>query len=133
MAKAVLTPQAENFPAWYQEVVARAELAENGPVRGTMVVRPWGYAIWEIMQADMDRRIKETGARNVAFPLLIPMSFLEKEKQHVEGFSPPVSGEQLAEPLVVRPTSTSGTWTATASAALPPPPPGARPRGCSGE
>jgi len=105
VAKAVLTPQAENFPAWYQEVVARAELAENGPVRGTMVVRPWGYAIWEIMQADMDRRIKETGARNVAFPLLIPMSFLEKEKQHVEGFSPPVSGEQLAEPLVVRPTS----------------------------
>jgi prolyl-tRNA synthetase len=76
-----------------------------------MVVRPWGYAIWEIMQADMDRRIKETGARNVAFPLLIPMSFLEKEKQHVEGFSPELAvvthagGEQLAEPLVVRPTS----------------------------
>jgi prolyl-tRNA synthetase len=111
VAKAVLTPQAENFPAWYQEVVARAELAENGPVRGTMVVRPWGYAIWELMQADMDRRIKETGARNVAFPLLIPMSFLEKEKQHVEGFSPELAvvthagGEQLAEPLVVRPTS----------------------------
>ena len=111
MAKAVLTPQAENFPAWYQEVVARAELAENGPVRGTMVVRPWGYAIWELMQADMDRRIKETGARNVAFPLLIPMGFLEKEKQHVEGFSPELAvvthagGEQLVEPLVVRPTS----------------------------
>ena len=111
MAPAVLTPQAENFPAWYQEVVARAELAENGPVRGTMVVRPWGYAIWELMQADMDRRIKETGARNVAFPLLIPTSFLEKEKQHVEGFSPELAvvthagGEQLVEPLVVRPTS----------------------------
>ena len=111
MAKAVLTPQAENFPAWYQEVVARAELAENGPVRGTMVVRPWGYAIWELMQADMDRRIKATGARNVAFPLLIPTSFLEKEKQHVEGFSPELAvvthagGEQLVEPLVVRPTS----------------------------
>jgi len=111
VAKAVLTPQAENFPAWYQEVVARAELAENGPVRGTMVVRPWGYAIWELMQADMDRRIKETGARNVAFPLLIPMGFLEKEKQHVEGFSPELAvvthagGGQLAEPLVVRPTS----------------------------
>lgn len=111
MAKTVLTPQAENFPAWYQDVVARAELVESGPVRGTMVIRPWGYAIWELMQADMDRRIKETGAQNAAFPLLIPMSFLEKEKQHVEGFSPELAvvthagGAQLAEPLVVRPTS----------------------------
>jgi prolyl-tRNA synthetase len=111
VAKAVLTPQAENFPAWYRDVVARAELAENGPARGSMVIRPWGYAIWELMQADMDRRIKATGAQNVAFPLLIPMSFLEKEKQHVEGFSPELAvvthggGEQLAEPLVVRPTS----------------------------
>jgi prolyl-tRNA synthetase len=111
VAKAVLTPQAENFPAWYQDVVARAELADNGPARGTMVIRPWGYAIWELMQADMDRRIKETGAQNVAFPLFIPMSFLEKEKQHVEGFSPELAvvthggGEELAEPLVVRPTS----------------------------
>ncbi len=111
MAKTVLTPQAENFPAWYQDVVARAEMAENGPARGTMVLRPWGYAIWELMQADMDRRIKATGAQNAAFPLLIPMSFLEKEKQHVEGFSPELAvvthggGEQLAEPLVVRPTS----------------------------
>ena len=111
MAKAVLTPQAENFPAWYQDVVARAELAENGPARGTMVIRPWGYAIWELMRAEMDRRIKATGAQNAAFPLFIPMSFLEKEKQHVEGFSPELAvvthggGEQLAEPLVVRPTS----------------------------
>jgi prolyl-tRNA synthetase len=111
VAKAVLTPQAENFPAWYQDVVARAELAENGPARGTMVIRPWGYAIWELMQADMDRRIKATGAQNAAFPLFIPMSFLEKEKQHVEGFSPELAvvthggGERLAEPLVVRPTS----------------------------
>jgi prolyl-tRNA synthetase len=111
VAKTVLTPQAENFPAWYQDVVARAELAENGPARGTMVIRPWGYAIWELMQADMDRRIKATGAQNVAFPLLIPMSFMDKEKQHVEGFSPELAvvthggGDQLAEPLVVRPTS----------------------------
>ena len=111
MAKAVLTPQAENFPAWYQDVIARAELAENGPARGTMVIRPWGYAIWELMQADMDRRIKATGAQNAAFPLLVPMSFLEKEKRHVEGFSPELAvvthggGERLAEPLVVRPTS----------------------------
>ena len=111
MAKAVLTPQAESFPAWYQDVVARAELAENGPARGTMVIRPWGYAIWELMQADMDRRIKATGVQNAAFPLFIPMSFLEKEKQHVEGFSPELAvvthagGERLVEPLVVRPTS----------------------------
>jgi prolyl-tRNA synthetase len=111
MAKAVLTPQAENFPAWYQDVVARAELAENGPARGSMVIRPWGYAIWELIQADMDRRIKATGAQNAAFPMFIPMSFLEKEKEHVEGFSPELAvvthggGEELAEPLVVRPTS----------------------------
>jgi prolyl-tRNA synthetase len=111
VAKAVLTPQAENFPAWYQDIVARAELAENGPARGTMVIRPWGYAIWELMQADMDRRIKATGAQNAAFPMFIPMSFLEKEKQHVEGFSPELAvvthggGEELSEPLAVRPTS----------------------------
>jgi prolyl-tRNA synthetase len=111
VARTVLTPQAENFPAWYQDVVARAELADNGPARGTMVIRPWGYAIWELMQADMDRRIKETGVQNAAFPMFIPMSFLEKEKQHVEGFSPELAvvthggGEELAEPLVVRPTS----------------------------
>ena len=111
MAKAVLTPRAENFPAWYQDIVARAELAENGPARGSMVIRPWGYAIWELMQTDMDRRIKATGAQNAAFPMFIPMSFLEKEKEHVEGFSPELAvvthggGEELAEPLVVRPTS----------------------------
>ena len=112
MAKeAVLTPQGEDFPQWYQDVVARAELAETGPARGSMVIRPWAYAIWELMQADMDRRIKATGVQNAYFPLFIPMSFLEKEKQHVEGFSPELAvvthggGEQLAEPLVVRPTS----------------------------
>ncbi len=112
MAKeAVLTPQGEDFPQWYQDVVARAELAENGPARGTMVIRPWAYAVWELMQADMDRRIKATGVQNAYFPLFIPMSFLEKEQQHVEGFSPELAvvthggGEKLAEPLVVRPTS----------------------------
>ena len=112
MAKeAVLTPQGEDFPQWYQDVVARAELAENGPARGSMVIRPWAYAIWELMQADMDRRIKATGVQNAYFPLFIPMSFLEKEQEHVEGFSPELAvvthggGEQLAEPLVVRPTS----------------------------
>jgi prolyl-tRNA synthetase len=109
--QAVLTPQGEDFPQWYQDVVARAELAETGPVRGTMVVRPWGWAIWELMQADMDRRIKATGVQNAYFPLFIPMSFLEKEKEHVEGFRPELAvvthggGEKLAEPVVVRPTS----------------------------
>ncbi len=109
--QAVLTPQGKDFPQWYQDVIARAELAENGPARGTMVIRPWGYAIWELMQADMDRRIKATGVQNAYFPLFIPMSFLEKEAEHVEGFSPELAvvtyggGEQLAEPLVVRPTS----------------------------
>ncbi len=109
--QAVLTPQGEDFPQWYQDVVARAELAENGPARGSMVIRPWGYGIWELMQADMDRRIKATGVQNAYFPLFIPMSFLEKEREHVEGFSPELAvvthggGEELAEPLVVRPTS----------------------------
>jgi prolyl-tRNA synthetase len=110
-SQAVLTPRGKDFPQWFQDVVARAELAENGPARGSMVVRPWGYAIWELMQADMDRRIKATGAQNAYFPLFIPMSYLEKEAEHVEGFSPELAvvthggGEQLAEPLVVRPTS----------------------------
>ncbi len=110
-SQAVLTPQGKDFPQWYQDVVARAELAENGPARGTMVIRPWGFAIWELMQADMDRRIKATGAQNVNFPLFIPMSYLEKEAEHVEGFSPELAvvthggGQELAEPLAVRPTS----------------------------
>ena len=112
MAKApVLTPQGEDFPEWYQDVVAKAELAENGPVRGTMVVRPYGYAIWEAMQAAMDQRIKAAGARNVYFPLFIPEAFLRKEAEHVEGFSPELAvvthagGKELDEPVVVRPTS----------------------------
>jgi prolyl-tRNA synthetase len=112
MAKApILTPQADDFPAWYQDVVAKAELAENGPVRGTMVIRPYGYGIWEGMQAAMDSRIKAAGAANVYFPLFIPESFLRKEAEHVEGFSPELAvvthagGKELDEPIVVRPTS----------------------------
>ena len=107
----VLTPQAEDFPRWYQDVVAKAELADNGPVRGTMVIRPYGYAIWERMQADIDTRIKAAGARNAYFPLLIPESYFSREAEHVEGFSPELAvvthagGEDLAEPIVVRPTS----------------------------
>ena len=111
MAKSVLTPQDENFPQWYQDVVAKAEMADNGPVRGTMVIRPYGYAIWERMQRELDDRIKAAGARNAYFPLFIPESYLRKEAQHVEGFSPELAvvthagGRELDEPAVVRPTS----------------------------
>ncbi len=107
----VLTPRAEDFPRWYQDVIAKAQLADNGPVRGTMVIRPVGYAIWEHMQADMDRRIKDAGVQNAYFPLFIPESYLRREANHVEGFSPELAvvtvagGKELAEPLVVRPTS----------------------------
>jgi prolyl-tRNA synthetase len=107
----VLVPQATDFPAWYQDVIAKAELAETGPVRGTMVIRPWGYAIWEHIQAEMDERIKAAGAENVYFPLLIPEGHLRREAEHVEGFSPELAvvtkagGRDLQEPLVVRPTS----------------------------
>ena len=107
----VLTPQATDFPRWYQEVIAKAALAENGPVRGTMVIRPWGYAIWELLQAEIDARIKAAGADNVYFPLLIPEGHLRREAEHVEGFSPELAvvtlagGRELEEPLVIRPTS----------------------------
>ncbi len=107
----VLTPQAEDFPRWYQDVVAKAEMADNGPVRGTMVIRPYGYAIWERIQSSIDARIKEAGAQNAYFPLFIPESYLSKEAEHVEGFSPELAvvthagGEKLAEPIVLRPTS----------------------------
>lgn len=107
----VLTPQGEDFPRWYQDVVAKAEMADNGPVRGTMVIRPYGYAIWERMQAAVDARIKATGAKNAYFPLFIPESYFAREAEHVEGFSPELAvvthagGEDLAEPIVVRPTS----------------------------
>jgi prolyl-tRNA synthetase len=112
MAKApVLTAQDDDFPRWYQDVVAKAELAENGPVRGTMVIRPCGYSLWERMQAELDARIKATGARNAYFPMFIPESYLAKEAEHVEGFSPELAvvthagGKELEEPVVVRPTS----------------------------
>ncbi len=106
-----LTSRAADFPRWYQDVIALAELAENGPVRGTMVIRPYGYAIWERMQSDVDQRIKATGVANAYFPLFIPESYLSKEAEHVEGFSPELAvvthagGKELEEPVVVRPTS----------------------------
>src|SRR5512142_2054403 len=106
-----LTPRAEDFSAWYNEVVLRAELADYSPVRGCMVIRPNGYGIWERMQRALDDKFKETGHQNAYFPLLIPESFLHKEAEHVEGFSPELAvvtlagGKQLDEPYVIRPTS----------------------------
>ncbi len=108
---AVLTSQESDFPRWYQDVLSKAELAETGPVRGTMVIRPWGYAIWERVQAEIDARIKATGAENVYFPLLIPEGHLRREAEHVAGFSPELAvvteagGRRLEEPVVIRPTS----------------------------
>jgi prolyl-tRNA synthetase len=107
----VLVPQATDFPGWYQDVIAKAELAETGPVRGTMVIRPWGYAIWEHLQAEVDDRIKAAGADNVYFPLLIPEGHLRREAEHVDGFSPELAvvteagGRHLQEPVIIRPTS----------------------------
>jgi len=105
-----LPKPSEDFSEWYNQVIQRAELADYAPVRGCMVVRPYGWAIWENIQSALDTRFKSTGHVNAAFPLFIPMSFLEKEKEHVEGFSPELAvvtvggGQQLEEPLVVRPT-----------------------------
>lgn len=106
-----ITPRAQDFSAWYNDAVMRAELADYSPVRGCMVIRPNGYAIWELMQRALDDMFKATGHRNAYFPLFIPQSFLEKEAQHVEGFAPEVAvvtragGKELDEPLVIRPTS----------------------------
>ncbi len=106
-----ITPQSENFSQWYLDVVRRAELADYTEVKGCMAIRPYGYAIWELIQQALDRRIKATGHVNAYFPLFIPSSLLMKEKEHVEGFAPQVAwvtrggDEELAEPLIVRPTS----------------------------
>jgi prolyl-tRNA synthetase len=106
-----VTPQSEDFSAWYNDVVFRAELVDRGPVRGSMVIRPYGYRIWELLQADLDARIKATGHQNAYFPLLIPQSYMQREAEHVEGFAPELfmvthaGGKELEEPLVVRPTS----------------------------
>ena len=123
MANTAITPtRSDNYPEWYQQVIKAAELAENSPVRGCMVIRPWGYALWENIQKSLDNLFKETGHENAYFPLFIPVSFLEKEAEHVEGFAKEcavvthhrlehgpdgrlVPTGQLDEPLVVRPTS----------------------------
>ena len=101
----------EDFPKWFTDVVLKTELVDYGPVKGTMVIRPYGYAIWENIQKEMDARFKKAGAQNAYFPLLIPMSFFTKEAEHVEGFAPEIAvvthagGAKLEEPLAIRPTS----------------------------
>ena len=116
MSTTKLPTQAADFPAWYVEVVRRAELAEHGPAKGSMIIKPHGYAMWEHTQRALDDRFKATGHENVYFPLLIPMSLLQKEADHVEGFAPQVAvvthggGEKLEEPLAIRPTSEALIW-----------------------
>lgn len=106
-----LTPKSEDLSEWYNQIVLKAELADYGPAKGTMIFRPYGYGIWELVQKEFDERIKALGVENAYFPLFIPESFLTKEKEHVEGFSPELAvvtiggGEELQEKLVVRPTS----------------------------
>ena len=111
MAEQKLPTRAEDFSEWYNQLVLKAELADYAPVRGCMIVRPYGWALWENIQQALDQRFKATGHVNAAFPLLIPRSFIEKEQSHVAGFSPELAvvtiggGEKLEEPLVIRPTS----------------------------
>jgi prolyl-tRNA synthetase len=110
MSQAV-TPRSEDYSRWYTDVVQKAELADYSPVKGCMVIRPYGYTLWENIQQGLDRRFKATGHQNAYFPIFIPISFLQKEAEHVEGFSPQLAvvthggGKELEEPLVVRPTS----------------------------
>jgi len=119
MAQQAVTPQSVDFSKWYNEIVSKwyneivykADLADQSPVRGCLIIKPYGYELWEAIRDGLDRRFKATGHRNAYFPLFIPESFLKKEAEHVEGFSPELAvvtvagGEELAEPLVVRPTS----------------------------
>ncbi|KKL49156.1 hypothetical protein LCGC14_2318320, partial [marine sediment metagenome] len=122
--KNAITPtREEDYATWYQEVVKAADLAEHSPVRGCMVIKPWGYGLWENIQRILDKKIKDTGHKNAYFPIFVPLSFLEKEATHVEGFAKecaivthhrlekkdgklvPAEDSKLEEPLVVRPTS----------------------------
>src|SRR6266700_2116506 len=111
MAETKITKRSEDYSRWYTDVIAAAELADYAPVKGCMIIRPNGYAIWEKMQQALDAMFKETGHQNAYFPLFIPESYLHKEAEHVEGFSPEVAvvthagGEELAEPVIIRPTS----------------------------
>ncbi|MGQ9887449.1 MAG: proline--tRNA ligase [Aggregatilineales bacterium] len=111
MATQAVTPQSVDFSKWYNEIVYKADLAAQSPVRGCIIIKPYGYELWEAIKAGLDRRFKATGHRNAYFPLFIPESYLRREAEHVEGFSPELAvvtyagGKQLEEPLVVRPTS----------------------------
>jgi len=111
MSSQGLTPRNEDYSKWYNELVQNADLADYAPVRGCMIIKPYGYALWEHIQANLDRRFKDTGHENAYFPLLIPESFFKKEAEHIEGFAPELAivtiggGETLAEPLIIRPTS----------------------------
>lgn len=115
MAKGI-TKRSEDYSKWYLDVIAAAKLADYAPVKGCMVIRPNGYAIWENMQAELDRMFKESGHSNAYFPLLIPESFIQKEAEHVEGFAPECAvvthggGKKLEEPLIIRPTSETIIW-----------------------
>jgi len=106
-----ITPMSQDFNEWYTDIIQQAQLADYSPVKGTMVIRPYGYSLWEGVQAYLDKKFKETGHENAYFPLFIPNSFIQKEAEHVEGFSPELAtvthagGKELEEPLVVRPTS----------------------------
>ena len=111
-----LTKQSADYPRWYQEVVQRGDLADYAPVKGCMIIKPYGYALWENMQGELDRMFKETGHVNAYFPLLIPQNFINKEAEHVEGFAPELAvvthagGKELEEPYVIRPTSETIIW-----------------------
>ncbi len=111
-----LTRQSEDYPRWYQEVVQRGDLADYAPVKGCMIIKPYGYALWENMQGELDRMFKETGHVNAYFPLLIPQDFINREAEHVEGFAPELAvvthagGKDLEEPYVIRPTSETIIW-----------------------
>jgi prolyl-tRNA synthetase len=111
MSKQALTPQSKDFSEWYNEIVYRADLASQSPVRGCIILKPYGYELWDGLKVNLDRRFKETGHQNAYFPLFIPESYLRREAEHVEGFSPELAvvtiggGKELEEPLVVRPTS----------------------------
>src|ERR1700750_398405 len=116
MSTTTLPAQSRDFPAWYGEVVRRADLAENSSVRGAMVIKPYGYAIWEAIQRELDDRIKATGHENLSFPLFVPESVLAREGELVEGFAPEVAvvteagGKALGEPLALRPPPRAIIW-----------------------
>ena len=124
--KHTIATRAEDYSQWYLDIIDVAELAENAPVRGCMIIKPYGYAIWENIQRILDARFKETGVKNAYFPLFIPQSFFAREAEHVEGFSPELAivthagGKKLEEPLAIRPTSETIIYDSRVHANTPP-------------